>query len=225
MKIRKKYIFVVALLLVLPVAGKKISKADKLQKILEKIDKSANKIKTFTAKFKQIDLDPMFDELEETYGKFVFQKLKENQNDEPIFKFRFDYKKPERSITIVNESKVIIFTPKMKEPQESYMVDKVKLQIFLACFLSKEKIEENYEVILENISSKKVTLQLVPKTQAGKKHFRDIRITFNAITWLPSVIHQTKNNSQQITIMFKNIHTNQIISPQTFTVKSLKNIY
>ncbi len=224
MKIGKTYISFMLILLVLPVTGKKINREEKLQIILKKIDKATNKIKTFSATFKQIDLDPVFDEIEESYGNFTFQRAKE-ENMEPVFKIRFDYKKPEKSVTIIDGSKVIIFSPNMELPQESYIVDKIKLQIFLACFLSKEKIEKNYEIILKSINPKKITLQLIPRTQAAQNHFRELRITFNAITWLPSSIHQTKKNSQQITIMFKNIHTNRIISPQTFTSQSLKHLY
>ncbi len=209
---------------VLPVSGKRISKKEKLQLILEKIDKTSDKVKTFKADFKQIDLDPVFDELEESYGSFVFKKEKTKEN-ERLFKIRFDYKKPDKSVTIVDGSKVIIYTPEMEAPQESYIVDKVKLQVFFAGFLSKENLEKNYEILLESSNPKKITLQLIPKTKAGKSHFRELRISFNAITWLPTLIHQTKKNSRQITIMFKNIRTNRIISPQTFTVQSLKHLY
>ncbi len=229
MKIKKECILIIfsaLIILVLPVSGKKISKEEKLQIILKKIDKASNKIKTFTANFKHIDLDPVFDELEESYGSFIFQKEKDKtEDDEKIFKVRFDYKKPEKSIFIIDGSKVIIYSPGMESPQESYLVDKVKMQVFFAGFLSKENLEKNYEILLENITPKKITLQLIPKTKAGKNHFRELRISFNTITWLPSLIHQTKKNSRQITIMFKNIRTNRTISPQTFTAKSLKHLY
>jgi len=225
MKIGKLFVCLSLIFLVLPVSGKKITKEKKLQIILEKIDKAANKVKTFSASFKQTDLDPVFDELDESYGNFVFQKIKYERSKETVFKLRFDYKKPDKSITIIDGSKVIIYSPEMEAPQESYLVDKVKLQVFIACFLSKKKIEKNYEVILESSNQKKITLQLIPRTQAGKNHFRELRITFSASTWLPTLIHQTKNNSQQTTIMFKNTRTNRIISPQTFTTKSLKHLY
>jgi len=229
MKIKKAYIFVVfsvLIIFVLPVSGKKITKEEKLQIILEKIDKASNKVKTFTANFKQIDLDPVFDEIEESYGSFVFQKLKGTTEDnEKLFRIRFDYKSPDKSITIIDGSKVIIYSPEMESPQESYIVDKIKLQVFFAGFLSKENLEKNYEILLESINPKKITLQLIPKTRAGKSHFRELRISFNAITWLPSLIHQTKKNSQQITIMFKNVRTNRTISQQTFTAKGLKHLY
>jgi len=225
MKIANIYIFLALIFLVLPVSGKKLTKEKKLQIILEKIDKAANKVKTFSASFKQTDLDPVFDELDESYGSFLFQKAKDERDKETIFKVRFDYKKPDKSITIIDGSKVIIYSPEMEAPQETYLVDKVKLQVFIACFLSKKKIEKNYEVILESSNPKKIILQLIPRTQAGKNHFRELRITFSAATWLPSTIRQIKNNSQQTTIMFKNVHTNRIISPQTFTTKSLKHLY
>ena len=225
MKIGKLFIFLAVFFLVLPVSGKKLTKEKKLQLILKKIDKAADKIKTFSANFKQIDLDPVFDELDESFGSFVFQKAKEERSKETVFKMRFNYKKPDKSITIIDGAKVIIYSPEMEAPQESYLVDKVKLQVFIACFLSKKMIEKNYEVILESSNPKKITLQLIPKTQAGKNHFRELRITFSATTWLPSTIHQIKNNSQQTTIMFKNTRTNRIISPQTFTSKSLKHLY
>ena len=225
MKIGNLFVCLMLLFLVLPVSGKKLTNEKKLQLILEKIDKAANKVKTFSATFKQTDLDPVFDELDESYGSFVFQKSKDKRSKETVFKLRFNYKKPDKSITIIDGSKVIIYSPEMETPQESYLVDKVKLQVFIACFLSKKMIEKNYEVILENSNPKKITLQLIPRTQAGKNHFRELRIEFNAVTWLPSTIHQIKNNSQQTTIMFKNTRTNRIISPQTFTSESLKYLY
>ena len=229
MKIKKAYklaALCVIMFLVLPAAGKKITKEEKLKIILEKIDEAAKKIKTFSATFKQVDLDPVFDELEESYGTFIFQKLKSNsENTEQIFRMRFDYKKPERSVTIIDDSRIIIYSPDMEDPQESFIVDKVKLQVFFAGFLSKKTLEENYEILLESADAKNVTLQLIPKTKAGKGHFRELRITFNTVTWLPSLIHQTKKNRQQITIIFKNIHINRIISPQTFTTKSLKHLW
>ena len=110
MKIKQLYIFLVLFFLVLPAFGQKISKEKKLQIILEKIDEAANKVKTFSATFKQTDLDPVFDEFEESYGNFVFQKTKDKRSKEIIFKVRFDYKKPDKSTTIIDGSKIIIYT-------------------------------------------------------------------------------------------------------------------
>jgi len=202
-----------------PPAKKKIT----CKEILSEIDATARSIHSFQAVFLQTEVDTVFDESYESTGIFYFNKLVSNdKNRTPVFQIRFDYLKPEKSTTIIDGGKVIIYTPEMSEPQESYLIDDVKMDAFFAPFISSERLRENYNMVVTSENSKKVTVLLSPKTDLVKKHFRELRITFNRSNWLPISIYQVKKNGQKITFTFARIKVNRSISQKMFSMKGLK---
>ncbi len=193
------------------------------KEILANIDRTAHSTHSFQAIFTQTEVDPIFDELYESSGIFYFNKLiSRDDNKTPVFQLRFDYMKPEKSITIIDGGKVIIYTPEMSEPQESYLIDDVKMDAFFAPFVSSERMRENYDMVVTDEDAKKVTVMLSPKTDIVKKHFRELRITFNKSNWLPLSIYQVKRNGQKITFNFARTKLNRSISQNMFSIKGLK---
>ena len=193
------------------------------KEILAKIDTTAHSIHSFQALFMQTEVDTVFDELYESTGIFYFNKLTSNdKNKTPVFQIRFDYLKPDKSTTIIDGGKVIIYTPEMSEPQESYLIDDVKMDAFFAPFISSERLRENYDIVVTGEDSKKVTVLLSPKTDIVKKHFRELRITFSRSNWLPISIYQIKKNGQKITFKFARIKVNRHIGQEMFSMKGFK---
>jgi len=193
------------------------------KEILSKIDATARSTHSFQALFMQTEVDTVFDELYESTGIFYFNKLiSRDKNRTPVFQIRFDYLKPDKSTTIIDGGKVIIYTPEMSEPQESYLIDDIKMDAFFAPFISSERLRENYDIVVTSEDSKKVTVLLSPKTDIVKKHFRELRITFSRSNWLPISIYQVKKNGQKITFKFARIKVNRSISQDMFSMKGLK---
>jgi len=199
-------------------------KAEKVKTIIAKIDAASSKLRTYSARFTQVDVEPAFDEMTTMSGSFkLMRKVIPNQ-PEPLYYMRFDYKKPEQSVTIINESKIILYKPGMIKPQESMMVDNIKLQALFAGFMSTKTLQENYEIFLTDESHSTVSLLLNPKTEIARSNFKDLRITFSKTTWLPVTIVQNKTVGQQITITFKSPQVNRTVSSKIFTVESLKEL-
>jgi len=205
--------------------SKKTATRDKItsEEILTKIDTTARSTHSFQAFFLQTEVDTVFDELYESTGIFYFNKLVSyDAKRTPVFQIRFDYMKPEKSTTIIDGGKVIIYTPEMSEPQESYLIDDIKMDAFFAPFISSERLRENYDIVVTSEDPKRVTVLLSPKTDIVKKHFRELRITFSRATWLPVSIYQIKKNGQKITFKFAKIKINRSISQNMFSMKGLK---
>jgi len=193
------------------------------KEILSKIDATARSTHSFQAIFQQTEVDTVFDELYESTGIFYFNKLvSHDKNRTPVFQIRFDYLKPEKSTTIIDGGKVIIYTPEMSEPQESYLIDDIKMDAFFAPFISSERLRENYDIVVTSEDTKKVTILLSPKTDLVKKHFRELRITFSRSSWMPISIYQVKKNGQKITFKFARIKVNRSISQNMFSMKGFK---
>ncbi len=203
-------------------AGKR-HHSNTVAEILSNIDATAKRVHSFQAMFKQTEVDPVFDELYESSGKFYFNKMIHGTHkDAPVYQLRFDYMTPEKSVTIIDGAKVIMYAPDMQKPQESYLVDDVKMQAFFAAFMSTEGLREHYEVVVTEESARTVTILLVPKTDTVRRHFRELRITFKRTTWLPISIYQHKHNGQQITFTFDRIQLNRTVPPELFTAKGLR---
>jgi len=194
------------------------------KEVLAKIDQAAKSTHSFQALFLQTEIDPVFDETYESSGKFYFNKaVSVDESHTPLFQLRFDYKKPEQSTTIISGGSVIIYTPEMSEPQESYLIDDIKMDAFFAPFVSSERLRENYDLVVLEESSKKITVLFSPKTDVVKKHFRELRVTFSKSTWLPLSIYQLKRNGQKITFKFAKPVVNRTISKKMFTLDGLKS--
>lgn len=199
------------------------SKEITCKEILSKIDTTARSTHSFQAFFSQTEVDSVFDELYESTGIFYFNKLVSTDNHQmPVFQIRFDYLKPEKSITIIDGGKVIIYTPEMSEPQKSYLIDDIKMDAFFAPFISSERLREHYDMVVTDNNPKRVTVLLSPKTDMVRKHFRELRITFNKANWFPISIYQLKRNGQKITFKFARIKVNRSISQDMFSMKGLK---
>jgi len=204
-------------------AGASDKKKISCEQILSKIDTTSRSTHSFQALFSQTEVDSVFDELYESTGIFYFNKLVSTDNHQmPVFQIRFDYLKPEKSITIIDGGKVIIYTPEMSEPQESYLIDDIKMDAFFAPFISSERLRENYDMVVTEEGHKKVTVLLSPKTDIVRKHFQELRITFDKAHWLPVSIYQVKRNGQKITFKFAQIKVNRSISQDMFSMKGLK---
>ncbi len=195
-----------------------------LSNVLDRIDATASKLHTFSASFTQVDIDPVFDEITEYEGSFYFMSKTTPDNKKPIYMLRFDYMKPERSVTIINDTKIILFTPDMIKPQESYMVDNIKLEALFAGFMSTRSLLEHYDIFLADDTPTTVTLMLNPKTDAARENFKELRITFKKSTWLPVTVVQHKLNGQQITFSFDKMVSNRTVPEKIFSAESLKDL-
>jgi outer membrane lipoprotein-sorting protein len=194
-----------------------------LDTILTRIDAKAEAIHSVQAGFTQIDYDPVFDETDESQGVVrLVRHQPGDTNAPPLYRIRFDYLEPERSVTIVDASKVIVWTPDMQAPEESYLVDDTKMEALLAGFVSTERLREHYDVSIDEQTGHKVTLHLLPTSDQARQQLREMRVTFDKRTWLPTTIFHFKLNGQKVTFTFATVRLNVTIPATEFTVESLK---
>jgi outer membrane lipoprotein-sorting protein len=128
-------------------------------------------------------------------------------------------------VTIIDGSKVILYAPEMDKPQESLLIDDVKMQALFSAFMSTKRMREHYDVMVTESSHKRVTVVLLPRTQAVRQNFRELRITLSPRTWLPVSICEYKLNNQRITFTFEQPQVNRTIPADMFSVKSLDKLF
>jgi outer membrane lipoprotein-sorting protein len=194
-----------------------------LETVLARIDGKAASLHSVQALFSQVNYDPIFDEVDESQGvvRLVRTQHPDHQDAPPVYQIRFDYLKPERSVTIVDGSKVIVWTPEMQAPEESHLIDDTKMQSLLAGFVSTERLREHHKVMIDEQHAHEVTLHLVPKTDQARQQFREMRVTFDKRTWLPTTIHHLKLNGDKVTFTFARVRLNTTVPPEQFTAASL----
>ena len=110
----------------LPVAAAVCRRAYAVSRILEQIETHTRRISSFSANFKQISLERAFNETDQSSGRLVV--LKKRGGDAaamPVCLVRFDYVTPERSVTIMNESRVLVWQQGL-QVQEQPLVDDLK---------------------------------------------------------------------------------------------------
>lgn len=197
---------------------------EKVSAILAKIDNASRRLRTYSATFNQVDVEPAFDEVTMSSGRFHLMHKNIPDQKEPVYLLRFDYTRPERSVTIINDAKVILFKPDMIKPQESMMVDNLKLQALFAGFMSTKSLQEHYEIFLTEDDAASVTLLFNPKTETARSNFKELRVTFSKLSWLPVTIVQHKIGGQQITMTFKNPQVNRTLNRKIFTTESLEEL-
>ncbi|NLF39988.1 outer membrane lipoprotein carrier protein LolA [bacterium] len=193
------------------------AESNTLEHVFSAIDRTAAHFHSFKAAFKQFDTDPIFQEENESSGVFHFRKVGGDGDGAATFQLRFDYVTPEPSTFIINGSKIIQYDPTMKAPQESLLVDNVKLDAMLAGFTSTKRMREHYDVMLDKAARDSVTLFMMPKKTVVDKNFRELRVTFSRGAWLPVKIDQLKLNGQRITFTFDTPEVNRTLPDKLFT--------
>jgi len=190
--------------------------------VLTKIDASAQKIRTFQAKFVQTTVSKALDEKDVASGVLYFVKKEAAQAEQPpVLLLRFDYKEPDASVMIMNEAQVIFQKPGF-EPETHHLVDDLKTDTLLAGFTSTARLREHFLIKLGRQTESRVTLILSPVSDTACRTFRELRLTFNRATWLPVAVYQHKVNDERITFQFSEIRVNYTIPPEMFTAQSLK---
>jgi len=190
--------------------------------VLAKIDASAQKIRTFQAKFVQTTVSKALDEKDVASGVLYFAKKEAARAEQPpVLLLRFDYKEPDPSVMIMNEGQVIFQKPGF-EPETHQLVDDLKTDTLLAGFTSTARLREHFLIKLGRQTESRLTLILSPVSDTARRTFRELRLTFNRGTWLPVAVYQHKVNDERITFQFSEIRVNYTIAPELFTAQSVK---
>ncbi|GEM_PF-1988389 len=195
---------------------------DLVAPILQHINARTRQVTTFSARFRQTSVDPTFAETDASSGRMCF--LKQSPTDgQPATTYlvRFDYLVPERSVTIMNEAKVILWQ-QGAVPQEHAMVDNLTMRTLLSGLTSMEELREQFLISIASQSNTRVTLKLTPASDIARRTFRELFVTFDTHSWLPVAVQQNKLNGERVTLQFEEPLVNRSISAELFTLAFLK---
>ncbi|MBR5901912.1 outer membrane lipoprotein carrier protein LolA [bacterium] len=202
-----------------PAKSEAAKSAPKIDKALEELGVKIKDLKTFTADFTQLDIDPLFMDESTHKGKLSF--LRAVMEGKTNCFLRFDYTEPEKSVTILTPLGILIYTDDMTEPQISPARDGNSADIIFSTFVSPAALKRHYEV-LPGKSQKAYSFKLVPKSPFAKSFFTEAEVDFSEKTGLPERLRQIKINGQDITINFTNAELNAQLPVDNFDAASLK---
>lgn len=189
--------------------------------VLTNIERSAQGVKTFQARFVQTTVTPALGEKDVAAGTmYLVKKSGTEPGHKPVVLLRFDYKEPEPSVMIMNEAQVIFYKPGFK-PEVHQLVDDLKTESLIAGFTSTERLRQHFLVKLGRQTASRVTLILTPLSDVAMRTFRELRITFNRTTWLPVAVYQHKTNDERITFQFQDIRVNYAVAGELFTLEGV----
>ncbi|MBR5624873.1 outer membrane lipoprotein carrier protein LolA [bacterium] len=191
----------------------------KIDKALEELGAKIKDLKTFTADFTQLDIDPLFMDESTHKGKLSF--LRAVMDGKTNCFLRFDYEEPEKSVTILTPLGIVIYTDDMTEPQISPARDGNSADIIFSTFVSPAALKRHYEVH-PGKSQKTYSFKLIPKSSFAKSFFSEAEVDFSEKTGLPERLRQIKINGQDITLSFSNAHLNAQLPVDNFDAASLK---
>jgi outer membrane lipoprotein-sorting protein len=208
----------------LPVAAAVADAPDAVDRILEQIETHTRRISSFSANFKQISLERAFNETDQSSGRLVV--LKKRGGDAaamPVCLVRFDYVTPERSVTIMNESRVLVWQQGL-QVQEQPLVDDLKLRAMLAGVTSFADMQEHFVITVGTQTRTRVVLQFTPMSDTARRTFRTLQLTFDRQTWAPVVVVQERLNGDRVTLRFENIVLNRLVPEDIFTRAHLERL-
>lgn len=190
-----------------------------IDKALLELGAKIKDLRTFTADFTQLDIDPLFMDESTHKGKLSF--LRAVMEGKTNCFLRFDYTEPEKSVTILAPLGVVIYTDDMTEPQISPARDGNSADVIFSTFVSPAALKRHYEV-LPGKSQKPYSFRLVPKSAFAKSFFTEAEVDFSEKTGLPERLRQIKINGQDITLNFSNAELNAQLPVDNFDAASLK---
>jgi outer membrane lipoprotein-sorting protein len=190
--------------------------------VLQQINARARHVSSFTAHFRQTSIDPTFDETDESSGRMFYLRHKPMDGQQsPTYSVRFDYLQPERSVTIMNPGKVILWQ-RGSAPQEHAVVDNLALRSLLAGLTSLDDLNEHFLVTVTSQSHAQVVLTLTPSSDIARRTFRGLFVTFDKRSWLPLIVQQNKLNGERVILHFEQPLVNRSIAPEVFTLAYLQ---
>jgi len=195
---------------------------DLVAPILQNINARTRQISSFIARFHQTSVDPTFAETDTAAGRMVFLRKPPTDSQPAVtYLVRFDYLTPERSVTIMNEAKVILWQ-QGGVPQEHAMVDNLTMRTLLAGLTSMDELHDQFLISVTSQSLTHVTLKLTPTSDVARRTFRELFVTFDKHSWLPVVVQQNKLNGERVTLQFENPVINRSIRTELFTLAYLQ---
>jgi outer membrane lipoprotein-sorting protein len=195
---------------------------DLVAPFLQRINARTRQISSFSARFRQTSVDPTFAETDTASGHMCFlRKAPTDGQPATTYLVRFDYLTPEKSVTIMNDAKVILWQPGAA-PQEHAMVNNLTMRTLLAGLTSLDELHDQFLISLTSQSLARVTLKLTPASDIARRTFRELFVTFDKHSWLPVAVQQNKLNGERVTLQFEEPVINRSIRAELFTLDFLK---
>jgi len=222
MKTHRIVVLAACLALLGSAAGPAPPAQDMAAPILQNINARTRQVTSFNARFRQTSTDPTFGETDVSSGRMYFLKKSPTEGQPATtYLVRFDYLKPELSVTIMNEAKIILWQ-KGAAPQEHAMVDNLTMRTLLAGLTSLDELHEQFLISITSQSHTRVTLKLTPASDVARRTFRELFVTFDTHSWLPVTVQQNKLSGEHVTLQFEEPVVNRSISAELFTLAYLQ---
>lgn len=190
-----------------------------IQKDLEELTARIREVRTFTADFAQKDIDPLFMDESESSGRLAFRRAVKEARTNCLL--RFDYEKPEPSVTIMTPRYVAVHTSDMVAPQVSQVAGDNDADVLFSTFVTPLQLKRHYILNRLPAGEGECAFKLIPQSAFVRRFFKEAEVTFDRTTGLPKRVRQLKLNGQDITLSFSGVQLNPELPADYFDASAL----
>lgn len=177
--------------------------AERLDEILDEMERAGEELETLTADFQQTDFDAILEDEEVSHGKLYL---------ELPGKVRWEHIEPAPKVLVVKDDLVRVYNPIAAQVQEFERSEggaSGGFNLLVGFGSSNEEIAKNYDASLLEETASNVVLKLLPKPDSPASLFTAIELTVDKSTWTPvqSVFREVNRDHTQID--FENVVLNE----------------
>lgn len=192
--------------------------AERLDEILNEMEKAGEELETLAADFQQTDYDAILEDEDVSSGKLYL---------EMPGRVRWEHTAPAPKVLVVKDELVRVYNPTAGQVQEFEQKRGGRsggFNLLVGFGSSNEEIAKNYDASLVEETATSVVLKLVPKPDSPASLFTEIELTVDKSTWTPlrSVFHET--NRDHTTIDFADVIVNGKLPERVFDLDLPKDV-
>ena len=193
-----------------------------LDQVFAKLDETSKSFKSIEANVDQTHVTVIVDDKDVKSGKIYYTK----RMNQPRLKLEFN--KPQPEFVLIDNGKLQIYTPKIKQVQEASTAghqDLVQLFLALGFGQTSEDLKKSFTVSLspdETVDGQKRTvLDLKPKDSGT---FKEVQMWLDQKTWTAVQIKTTEKSGDYLIMKYSNVKLNGVIPETRFKLDLPKDV-
>jgi outer membrane lipoprotein-sorting protein len=193
-----------------------------LDQVFAKLDETSKTFKSITANVEQTHVTVIVDDKDIKSGTIFYTK----RVNEPRLKLEFN--KPQSEFVLIDNGKLQIYTPKIKQVQEASTAghqDLVQMFLALGFGQTSDDLKKNFTVTLqpdETVDGQKRTvLELTPKNSGT---FKSVRMWLDQKAWVAAQIKTVEKTGDYLVIKYSNVKLNNTIPESRFKLDLPKDV-
>lgn len=193
-----------------------------LDQVFAKLDAVSKSFKSIEANVEQTHVTVIVNDTDVKSGKIYYTK----RGTEPRLKLEFN--KPQDEFVLIDNGKLQIYTPKIKQVQEASTAghqDLVQMFLALGFGQTSDDLKKNFTVTLapdETVDGQNRTvLDLKPKNSST---FQAVRMWLDQKTWTAAQIKTTEKSGDYLVIKYSNVKLNGSVADSRFKLDLPKDV-